>query len=506
MGSPGQLVVKRYRLVRALGQGNTGIVWEGHDDLLDRPVAVREVLLPAGLRESRLTALQQRIARESRQAERLRHPGIASVFDVAEEDDTLYVVMELARSRSLDGIVASDGPLEVPKAAYVIRTALAALTVAHAAGVRHGDVRPANILVGHDGRVVLADFGVGSVAADPVFAKRVGERSPAHGESWSSARSAAAFRAPERIDPDAPVRETADLWSLGASLYFAVTGKPPALPQEKPRTPAKDVDVSAAPEELRPVLAALLARDPKRRPSHEAADELLAAFEPPSAPPAPKPVRGGTRMRFIAVGAAVVVIAGAVSGWALLRPDSTVITTRTAATDPTTAPVVLPSPSPSPVDTLRFRLVPYDSPAGWHAMAPRTWKRTVGEYAVWWVDPRKRGHLSIEVTNQVGTDPLAALHEAEAILYPNVEAYRKLRLKTVGSKLGSAADWEFTWRQVRNARDTHLVKGQTYHQYRRVISTETTTTVLTWTTTAAEWDRMRPTLLRVFRAYSPTQT
>ncbi|WP_061290760.1 serine/threonine-protein kinase [Herbidospora cretacea] len=506
MGSPGQLVVKRYRLVRALGQGNTGVVWEGHDDLLDRPVAVREVLLPAGLRETRATALRQRIARESRQAERLRHPGIAAVFDVAEEDDTLWIVMDLARSRSLDGIVASDGPLEVPKAAHVVRTALAALTVAHAAGVRHGDVRPANILVGHDGRIVLADFGVGAVAADPVFAKRVGERSPAHGESWSSARSTSAFRAPERSDPDAPVREAADLWSLGASLYFAVTGKPVPQPDDRPARVPRDVDVSAAPEELRPVLAALLARDPKRRPSHEAADAMLAAFEPPPAPPEPKPVRGSMRMRFIAVGAAVVVVAGAISGWALLRPETTVITTRTAATGPTTAPVTLPSPSPSPVAPLRFKLVPYDSPAGWHAMAPRTWKRSVGEYSVWWVDPRRRGHLSIEMTNQVGTDPLAALHEAEAFLYPNVEAYRKLRLKTVGSRLGSAADWEFTWRQVRDAKETHLVKGETYHQYRRVISTETTTTVLTWTTTAAEWERMRPTLLRVFRAYAPTQT
>ncbi|GAB1819934.1 serine/threonine-protein kinase [Herbidospora sp. RD11066] len=506
MGSPGQLVVKRYRLVRALGQGNTGVVWEGHDDLLDRPVAVREVLLPAGLRETRQTALRQRIARESRQAERLRHPGIAAVFDVAEEDDTLWIVMELARSRSLDGIVASDGPLDVPKAAHVIRAALSALTVAHAAGVRHGDVRPANILVGHDGRVVLADFGVGTVAADPVFAKKVGERSPAHGESWSSARSSSAYRAPERTDPEAPVREAADLWSLGASLYFAVTGKPPALPTDKTARGPRDADVSAAPEELRPVLAALLARDPKRRPSHEAADRALEAFEPPPPPPEPKPARGGMRVKFIAVGAAVVVVAGAISGWALLRPDTTVVTTRTAAADPTTAPVVFPSPSPSPIAALRFKLERYDSPAGWHTMAPRAWKRSVGEYSVWWVDPRNRGHLSIEMTNQVGTDPLAALHEAEAFLYPNVEAYTKLRLKTVGSKLGSAADWEFTWRQVRNAKETHLVKGETYHQYRRVISTETTTTVLTWTTTAAEWERMRPTLLRVFRAYSPTQT
>ncbi|WP_214106952.1 serine/threonine-protein kinase [Acrocarpospora catenulata] len=501
MGTPGQLIVKRYRLVRALGQGSTGIVWEGHDTLLDRTVAIREVLLPTGLRENRRLALTQRVAREVRQAERLRHPNVAAVYDVAEEDGRPWIVMELCRSRSLDGIVASDGPLAPGRAAVIARQVLAALTVAHAAGVRHGDVRPANILIGHDGRVLLADFGVSTLAADAAFTPP--DRSPAHGEAASATRSAAAFLAPERTSGEGP-RDASDLWSLGASLYLAVTGRPPLALRSagKPGQPASGPDVSAAPEALRPVLTGLLARDPKRRLAPDAADRMLAEFEPPPPPPEVKPRRG--RARLIAVGAAAVLLAGAVGGWALFRPEPAVTEARAEVTaTPAPASLSSASPSPSPVNATRLRLAWYEAPTGWRAAVPRKWRLERTEYSLWWLDPDGRAQLNVEVTNQSGTDPLGALHEAEAILYPNVKNYEKLRLRSVSSKHGTAADWEFTWLQQKTSVDTHLVKGVYYHQYRRVISTGTTTSVLTWTTMADDWDRLRPTLIRVFRMYEP---
>ncbi|GAA1017856.1 hypothetical protein Aple_027600 [Acrocarpospora pleiomorpha] len=505
MGTPGQLIVKRYRLVRALGQGSTGIVWEGHDTLLDRPIAIREVLLPAGLRESRRLALTQRVTREARHAERLRHPNVAAVYDVAEDEGTPWIIMELVRSRSLDGIVASDGPLSPERAAVITRQILAALTAAHAAGVRHGDVRPANILVGHDGRVLLADFGVSVLADEPAFTGRTGERSPAHGEAASATRGVSAFLAPERTGGEG-ARDSSDLWSLGASLYLAVTGRPPAAvwPSTKPGQAMGGPDLSAVPAELKPLLAGLLARDPKRRLTPDMADRMLAEFEPPAPPPEVKPRRSRTRM--IALGVASVVLAGAVGGWALMRPEPGVTETLSAYSSsppPVAAVSASPTPSVSPVAAPRLKLSWYEAPTGWRAAVPKKWRLEETEYSLWWLDPDGRAQLNVEVTNQSGTDPLAALHEAEAFLYPNVKNYAKLRLRSVTTKHGTAADWEFTWQQRKTSADTHLVKGVTYHQYRRVISTGTTTSVLTWTTMADDWERLRPTLVRVFRLYEP---
>ncbi|GII52311.1 hypothetical protein Pth03_07000 [Planotetraspora thailandica] len=489
MGAAGQLIVKRYRLVRALGQGATGIVWEGHDTLLDRPVAVRQVLLPSDLRETRRVEIIQRIAREARHAERLRHPHIAAVHDVAEEDGELYLIMELVRSRSLDGIVAGEGPLPPGRAATIARNVLSALTYAHASGVRHGDVRPANVLIGHDGRVVLADFGIASLAADPAFGHAGGGRTPAHGGPIS--RGTAAFLAPERMERpgDGPATVASDLWSLGATLHMAVTGKPPAgVPGDVPG-PIGDV------------VRGLLAKEPRKRLSAEAADQALAELETP--PPASARPRGGSRTKVIA-GVAAVLVAGAVGGWAVLRPgpapgETGVPTAMAAKVSP--KPSATPSKSQTPAKTLK--LTWYKSDAGWKAGVPKDWNRVPADFAMWWFDPKGRGQLTVEVTEQSGTDPLGALREAEAMLRPTVTGYTKVRLKSSSTKYGPAADWEFTWTQRKASDNAHLAKGVAYHQFRRVISTDTTTSVLTWTTTAADWERLRATQRKAFSLFKP---
>ncbi|MBO3750205.1 serine/threonine protein kinase [Streptosporangiaceae bacterium NEAU-GS5] len=485
-----RLIVKRYRLVRALGQGSMGIVWEGHDTLLDRPVALREVLLPAGLRDSRRLELTQRVSRETRQAERLRHPAIAAVHDVAEQDGSLWIVMALVRSRSLDGIVASDGPLPVERAASIARHVLAALQYAHAAGVTHGDVRPANVLVAHTGVVTLTDFGIGAVAANPAFAKPV--RTPAHGEPLG--RETSAFLAPERLE-GAPPTPAADLWSLGATLYMAAVGRPPAT--LKP-------DLTAVPESLRAVIAGLLVREPKRRLPPEILDRMLADFEPPPAAPAPR--RGRTRL--LAGVAVAVVAAGAVGGWAIFRPGTGVTETRVPqVAAPSTAPVISPppTPTPSPVVATRLKLT-WFAGQGWRAAVPKEWTAEPTDYSHWWLDPAGKASLNVEVNSQPGTDPVATLHEAEAILYPSVKNYSKLRLKAVADyRYGTAADWEFTWKQRKASAESHLAAGVTYHQFRRVISTSTGTSVLTWTTNADDWPRLRPTLVKVLKLYEPQQ-
>lgn len=501
MGTAGQLLVRRYRLVRALGQGGTGVVWEGYDTLLERPVAVRQVLLPPNLGETRRIRFAQRVARAARQAERLRHPGVAAVYDVTEDDGIPYIVMELVPSRSLDGIVASEGPLPPERAVSVARRLLAALTYAHAEGVRHGDVRPSNVLFGHDGRILLADFGIGALAADPVF-------SALHPRTERAAetRGVRAFLAPERADGGA-LTAASDMWALGATLHFAITGRPPGADspgssREHGREPG------GSPEDaLRTVVSGLLARDPRKRLDPQAADRLLAEVDPAASPPPAGESRTRlSRTRLMAGIAAAAVVAGAAGGWAILRPEPTDARIPLAASGPTSDPPATTSATPSPsasasAGASRLRLRWHDSPAGWRAAVPRGWTAEQSEFSTRWTDPKGRAQFSVEVTAQSGTDPLGMLREAEAML--KAKDYRKLRLKTVSSKHGAAADWEFTWTRQAAPGENRLTGRGTYRQLRRVLSTGTTTSVLTWTTRADDWERLRPTLTRAFTLFQP---
>ncbi|MEU8277010.1 serine/threonine-protein kinase [Microbispora bryophytorum] len=504
MGTAGQLIVRRYRLVRALGQGRTGLVWEGHDTLLDRPVAIREVLLPPHLSETARLRLVQRISREARQAERLHHPHIAAVYDVGEEGDTPFVVTELVPSRSLDGVVSGDGPLPPAEAARITRTVLSALTHAHAAGVRHGDVRPANVLLAHDGRVLLADFGMTVPATDPAFTRDPVPGGPPAG------RGTETYLAPERA-AGGPRTAAADLWSLGATLHLAVTGSPP--PGQRP--------LEEVPGELHAVLTGLLAREPRRRIDAETADRLLAEIEPSSPPP---PVRRGlSRARLVTGIAAAVLVACAVGGWAVggwavggwaglrlggeNRTGAGAVASLTApapASPSATSSTSPPGPgSASGQPARRLKLKWHTSDAGWRAGVPRGWAREDLPYSTSWRSRDGGAAFTVEVTGQRGTDPLAALGEAEEILRPDARTYRKLRLRAVTGEHGPSADWEFTWTPRRASARDHLAKGVEYHQYRRVISTGTTTSVLTWTAPAADWDALRPTLVRVLSLFQP---
>lgn len=506
MGTAGQLLVRRYRLVRALGQGGTGIVWEGRDTLLERPVAVRQVLLPPDLGETRRIRFAQRVARAARQAERLRHPGIAAVYDVTEDDGTPYIVMELVRSRSLDGIVASEGPLPPERAVSVARKLLAALAYAHAEGVRHGDVRPPNVLFGHDGRVLLADFGIGALAADPAFSALHPRTGHPQTERAAELRGVRAFLSPERADGGA-LTTASDMWALGATLHFAITGRPPgANSPEPPREHGGEPGRS--PEDvLRTVVSGLLARDPRKRLDPQTADRLLAEVEPAAPPPSTGESRTRlSRTRLMAGIAAAAVVAGAAGGWAILRPEPTDARIPPAANASGPAPdlPVTASAAPSPsasAGASRLRLRWHSSPAGWRAAVPRGWTAEQSEFSTRWVDPKGRAQFSVEVTAQSGTDPLGTLREAEAIF--KAKDYRKLRLKTISSKHGVAADWEFTWTQRGASEENHLAGRGTYRQVRRVLSTGTTTSVLTWTTRSGDWERLRPTLARAFALFQP---
>ncbi|MFC7643443.1 serine/threonine-protein kinase [Streptosporangium lutulentum] len=155
-------VTGRYRLLEPIGEGGMGIVWRAHDELLDRVVAIKEVRY-RGVDEKARADLNRRTIREARTAGRLDHPSVVIVHDVVEEEGQPWIVMQLVRSRSLGAVVREDGPLAPGQVASVGLHVLSALRAAHASGVLHRDVKPENVLLADDGRVVLTDFGIAAM-------------------------------------------------------------------------------------------------------------------------------------------------------------------------------------------------------------------------------------------------------------------------------------------------------------------------------------------------------
>jgi serine/threonine protein kinase len=196
-----------------IGQGGMGVVWRARDELLNRDVAVKEIIWPPHLAAAEREIARQRAIREAQIAARLYHPNIVRVYDIVEEDDRPSIVMELIPFRSLQDTVREDGPLTPAHAARVGLGVLAALLVAHQAGIVHRDVKPANILLGPEDRVVLTDFGIAKAADSPTLT------------SSGMLLGSPSYLAPERARGGSGGAE-ADLWALGASLYTAVEGRP----------------------------------------------------------------------------------------------------------------------------------------------------------------------------------------------------------------------------------------------------------------------------------------
>ncbi|MFC4590798.1 serine/threonine-protein kinase [Sphaerisporangium corydalis] len=502
MGTPGQLVVKRYRLVRALGQGGMGMVWEGHDTLLDRVVAVKEVLVPHRLDSRQQLQMIHRTSREARTAARLNHRNIVGVFDVAEEDGRPWIIMELVPSRSLDRVIGSEGTLSVPRAATIAREVLTALSIAHTAGVVHRDVKPANILIGYDGRVVLSDFGIATSLGDPSAQRSGTVGSPG-------------FVAPERAG-GAPAAPEGDVWSLGATLFAMVAGRPPFDSSMGPLASllTQDAEVAKAPAELRPVLAGLLAKDPAKRMGAAEARRLLDDVLSPEDAAAPSGrAGGGSRSKLLAgVVAAAVVVAGTIGGWAVLRPDGIASAGRAGA-PPTGAPVPgVPSPgatpfaTPAPVPS-RLKLKWHDAGQGWKAAVPRGWQLSIRQNYFTWSDRTGTAYMGVEFFDAQGRVPIELMRATEDSLSSSVRKYRKIRLVKLPatregvSKNDGMVEWESTW--TGPGYHSWAVKGVPYHELQRMIVTGNRISVIDWVTTKTEWDRLKPTLDSILRLYHP---
>ncbi len=292
--STGRVVAGRYLLQHPIGRGAMGTVWRAQDSLLARDVAVKEVRLrgavpatsvpgapgsPGGGPVTEETqVLYERTLREARTAARLNHPAVITVFDVIEEANGCpWIVMELIQGRSLEQVVAEDGPLHPEQAADLGGRLLGALRSAHAAGILHRDVKPSNVLLGTDGRAVLTDFGIATLEGDTGLTQA------------GMVMGTPGFTAPERVRGE-PASPASDLWALGATLFAAVEGHGPfddrhtslailaAIANEDPPRPRL-----AGP--LRPAIEALLRRDPWARPDAATAARMLAAAAADGGPP-----------------------------------------------------------------------------------------------------------------------------------------------------------------------------------------------------------------------------
>ncbi|MEU0565130.1 serine/threonine-protein kinase [Nonomuraea sp. NPDC005983] len=264
------LLAGRYRLLSQLGQGGMGTVWRAMDELLQQEVAVKEVRLPPDLDDASRAELTERTLREARAAATLRsNPSIVTVHDVVLDGERPWIVMELVRGRSLDQVVRDDGPLPPQRVATIGVRMLDALAAAHASGILHRDVKPANVLLTDDGRVLLTDFGIAIIAGDSALTQ-TGLLSGSPG-----------YIAPERLrgEADGPL---ADLWSLGATLFTAVEGGPPFARPNEAAVLAAVLMQEPAPFRLAgplaPVLAAILEKDPARRCSPEEVAGWLEAI------------------------------------------------------------------------------------------------------------------------------------------------------------------------------------------------------------------------------------
>ncbi|MEU9953736.1 serine/threonine-protein kinase [Streptomyces sp. NPDC047939] len=277
----GRLLAGRYRLGEVLGRGGMGTVWRAVDETLGRTVAVKELRFPSAIDDDEKRRLITRTLREAKAIARIRNNGAVTVYDVVDEDDRPWIVMELIEGKSLAEAVREDGVLTPRRAAEVGLAILDVLRSAHREGILHRDVKPSNVLIAEDGRVVLTDFGIAQVEGDPSVT------------STGMLVGAPSYISPERARGHKP-GPPADLWSLGGLLYASVEGCPPydkgsaiatlTAVMTEPLDPPKN----AGP--LEEVIYGLLARDPEQRLDDAGARALLNdVIDAPEQPDVPVP-------------------------------------------------------------------------------------------------------------------------------------------------------------------------------------------------------------------------
>ncbi|MEU7135609.1 serine/threonine-protein kinase [Streptomyces sp. NPDC046261] len=479
----GRLIAGRYRLVERIGRGGMGTVWRAEDQLLARQVAVKQLHVSPGLEEDELATLYERTRREARSAARITHPNVVVVHDVVEDAGLPCIVMEYVPSTTL-GDLLGDGPLTPDEAARVGRGMIAALRAAHAAGVLHRDVKPGNVLLGDDGRVVLTDFGIAQASGTSTLTKT--------GEMVGSID----YIAPERVKGAKP-GPASDLWALGATLYQALEGRPPFRRDTAVETAyAIAMDPLVPPRGAGPLtklIETLLAKDPDLRPPAELVEQILRepAAEPetassharpghrprprPQPPTAPETLAtatpgtpGGPSATATAT-ATTGAPAGARRGRAALWSAAAAVVVASLAAGAyvlaqgggqehdEAAPPPRQEAGPSSSTTPEATPLP-PVPKGYHLAeeknlgvsfpVPDGWRRTTKGDEILYVDPSGLVGLRVAVLDLASTDPLQHWKDDEAKSQKEgkLPGYRQLRMQSTTFRGRPAAIWEFTFR------------------------------------------------------------
>ena len=505
----GVVLSERYRFVRSLGTGGMGRVWLACDEVLRRDVAIKEVTLPSGLSEDEHEELRRRTLREARAAARLSHPNVVKIYTVESDGERRWIVMEYVRSRSLLQVLEENGALPVDEVARIGLAVLAALGAANEVGVLHRDVKPSNVLIADDGRVVLTDFGSALLDEKAGTITREG-----------LVLGSPHYIAPERARAGISTLES-DLWSLGATLYHAVEGHIPYV-----RTSTMEMLVALTEQEpdpmsragpLRPVISGLLEKDPRARISAAEAERRLRQIVAPDRTAAPDesrphpearpetatpPRRAGRaglsryapprlgRRQWLAAGA--VAVATLTLGIAAPYADGGLAPWVVGASGPH-APAWIDGDEPSgaaeqPELPAGYRWW-YD-PSGVRVAFPAGWE-VLRETSVVMLfrapgDPRT---LRVRLWDQPGPDLVAALAGEEKRV--RLPGYRRIRLQSVPQ--GDSAEWEY------------LFDGPTgrMHGFERAVTAAGRAYLLQWQTPLDVWQSNRPRLRVVIENFRP---
>ncbi|QNE75517.1 protein kinase [Streptomyces finlayi] len=496
-GTDGGLVLAgRYRLGEVLGRGGMGKVWRAHDEVLGRTVAVKELTAGLYVAEADRAVLHARTQKEARAAARITHPGVVTVHDVIEYDNRPWIVMQYVDGPSLADAAKESGEIEPREAARIGLHVLSALRAAHGAGVLHRDVKPGNVLLARDGRVLLTDFGIAAIEGDSTITRT--------GELVGSID----YLAPERVRGGDP-GPASDLWSLGATLYTAVEGRSPFRRTSPISTmQAVVIDEPPAPRRagpLGPVITALLRKEPGDRPTATEAERMLLdamegrepraaqAYVPTQRVPdealrglsatdgstthLPRPVRpdpsgtfpgpggvpaaparaGGGQWRTALMTLTVVVALAAAAGLLVSRfAGGEENVPAKEAVGPVTRPAASTAPEPTEEPKQTTSEIPdgwkrVDDPAGFSLVVPPGWERQTDGSQIDYTPDNGRHRMRISIDPDPDFDsPFAHTQSIEKDLHKRLPEYTRLVLEPNIHRDRPGALWEFTWTESKD--------------------------------------------------------